>query len=603
MDQAPGVLLAEQRIPRPRPAPRLRLLTELEPRHRVFFGNLADLLLARRVPEPPITSRPGVFWHDVFVPSGISWISFLESMIWHVLVLTLFVWAQSRVWEPVKLFPERETIHRTITYYPPPTPAHTFQASESRAGVRPHARVRPSPPQPAARPAPMPATPERKPRMVTPPDIKEATAKLPNVLTSHAVTPMPPLSATAELRRKGLAGPSAVVAPAPQVDKATGRQLTLPQAAAVAPAPDLVAGTAGRTIAGQSMKTPNSVQIVPPPPSVQSAGSARRGRLSSLSGGPNVVAAPPSVARAGFAAGDPRLRSLRGAGSQVVPPAPSLQSGSSNGSGRLSSLPGARPNVVLPPPSVPGDAAGGRLGSLTGTGSQVIPPPPSVQSAGGPAGHTRAALGGVGSEVVAPAPSVEGSSGRGGRFASLSGDSAPVLAPHAPGAAAGNIGGGGTGKILEPMDPLPVDAASSAMTAANENQSSVEELPLGFLGVVFAAPGTSFFSNFEVFVAKRRVGKELQLIKLVYEFLPYQRRLSEYDLNNLPPRVIKLRVIPDPSCDEALGHIIQPPTEAASTGAESPKIPAALRAFDPNSVLPCYRTTATDFQKAMSGGH
>jgi hypothetical protein len=156
------------------------------------------------------------------------------------------------------------------------------------------------------------------------------------------------------------------------------------------------------------------------------------------------------------------------------------------------------------------------------------------------------------------------------------------------------------------MDPLTADAASSAassaMTAGNENQSSVEELPLGFLGVVFAAPGTSFFSNFEVFVAKRRIGKDLQLIKLVYEFLPYQRRLSEYDLNNLPPRVIKLRVIPDPSCDEALGHIIQPPTEAASTGTESPKIPAALRSFDPNTVLSCYRTTATDFQKAMSGG-
>src|SRR5580704_12260187 len=122
MDQAPGVLLAEPRVPRPRPAPRLRLLTELEPRHRVFFGNLADLLLARRVPQAPITSRPAAFWHDVFVPSGISWIAFLESMIWHVLVLTLFVWGQSRVWEPVKLFPERETVHRTITYYPPPTP-------------------------------------------------------------------------------------------------------------------------------------------------------------------------------------------------------------------------------------------------------------------------------------------------------------------------------------------------------------------------------------------------------------------------------------------------------------------------------------------------
>lgn len=597
------VLIAEQqRVPRSRPAPRLRLLTELEPRHRVFFGNLADLILSRRVPQAPITSRPAAFWDDVFVPSDISWIAFLESMIWHVLVLTLFVWGQSRVWEPVKLFPQRETVHRTITYYPPPMPTHTFQASQSRAAaVRPRVRHTPTPAavHQAVHQAPMPVTPEQKPRMVTPPDIKEATAKLPNVLSSHAVTPMPPLPATAELRRKGLAGPSEVVAPLPQVDKATGRQLVLPQASAVAPAPEVIAGSGGR-----AMKAPNNSQVVPPPPSVQSAGSSTRdGRLSSLAGGPSVVPAPPSVQRAGDAAGDPRLRSIAGAGSQVVLPPPSVQGSSSSGTGRLSSLTGARPNVVLPPPSVQGAAAGtARLGSMTGSGSQVIPPPPSVQSSVGSGGARLGSLSAAGSEVVAPPPSVEGSgnAGRGGRLASLSGDGAPLAPARA--SVAGNAAGGSTGKVLEPMDPLPGDGASSGMTAGNENQSSVEELPLGFLGVVFAAPGTSFFSNFEVFVAKRRVGGNLQLIKLVYEFLPYQRRLSEYDLNNLPPRVIKLRVTPDPSCDEALGHIIQPPTEAASTGTESPKIPAALRSFDPNSVLPCYRTTASDFQKAMSGG-
>ncbi|MFZ0799178.1 MAG: hypothetical protein WCA13_19605 [Terriglobales bacterium] len=154
------------------------------------------------------------------------------------------------------------------------------------------------------------------------------------------------------------------------------------------------------------------------------------------------------------------------------------------------------------------------------------------------------------------------------------------------------------------MDPLPLDAASASAAVGSDNKSTVEELPLGVLGVVFAAPGTSFFSNFEVFVAKRKVGKgQLQLIKLVYEFLPYQRRLSEYDLNNLPPRVIKLRVIPDPNCDEPLGQIIQPQTDPNRPASEYPKLPAALRAADLNAVLPCYRTTADDFQKAMSQAH
>jgi hypothetical protein len=151
------------------------------------------------------------------------------------------------------------------------------------------------------------------------------------------------------------------------------------------------------------------------------------------------------------------------------------------------------------------------------------------------------------------------------------------------------------------MDPLPVEAVSPTAAGNNDNKATVEELPLGLLGLVFAAPGTSYFSNFEVFVAKRRVGKEqLQLIKLVYEFLPYQRRLSEYDLNNLPPRVIKLRVIPDPSCNESLAQMMQVPSDPTGPATEYPKLPAALRSTDLNAVLSCYRTTASDFQKAMS---
>jgi hypothetical protein len=155
------------------------------------------------------------------------------------------------------------------------------------------------------------------------------------------------------------------------------------------------------------------------------------------------------------------------------------------------------------------------------------------------------------------------------------------------------------------MDPLPTGAGSEATAANDDGKSTFEELPLGLLGVVFAPPGSSFFSNFEVFVAKRRVGKDkgqMQLIKLVYEFLPYQRRLSEYNLNNMPARVIKLKVTPDPSCDESLGQMLVPQNDPSGPAPESAKLPDALRATDPNAVLPCYRTTASDFQKAMSRG-
>jgi len=577
MDKAPGVLIANQKVQRLEPTPGLRLLIELEPGHRVFFRNLADLLLSRRVPPIPINSRPVPFWGDVFVSSGARWSSFMESMLCHLLLMILFVWGQSRVWMQVKPFPQREAFNRSVTYYPP---TQTFPAAGGRASiVRERSRVtRTSPQQSAHQPA-MPVTPQQKPSLVTPPDIKQATAKLPNFLGSHVVTPMVPFSATVGPQRNALAGPSGVVAPPPEVDQAPVRRMALPQASAVAPAPELGGPSARRAI-----KAPDTsgLRVVPPPPSVQKVGNSdRAGRLSSLPGaGANVIPPPPPLPGAGNA-GDARLGSIAGAKPQVVPPPPSVQgAGNFDRTGRMDRLSSTVLKAVPPPPSVQGSgsAGGSRLGSLSGAGSEVVPPPPSVEEAGNSGGGGR--LGslsgggsGGGSQIVPPPPSIEG---------------------------AGNSGASGPAKT---MNPEPAVASSPTPAVNKENKATVEELPLGLIGLVFAAPGTSYFSTFEVFVAKRRVGKDqLQLIKLVYEFLPYQRRLSEYNLSDLPPRVIKLRVTPDPSCDESLGHMIQSYTDPSSAR-EHPELPAALRSSDLNAVLACYRTTADDFQKAMSRTH
>jgi len=104
MDNTPGVLIANQRVQRIVPVPRLRLLIDWEPRGRVFLSNLADLVWSR--PQPPIrlTSRPARFWGDVFVPAGVPWSSFVEALLWQVLLVILFVWSQSRVWVPVRTF-------------------------------------------------------------------------------------------------------------------------------------------------------------------------------------------------------------------------------------------------------------------------------------------------------------------------------------------------------------------------------------------------------------------------------------------------------------------------------------------------------------------
>jgi hypothetical protein len=357
--------------------------------------------------------------------------------------------------------------------------------------------------------------------------------------------------------------------------------------------------------------------VVPPAPLVQGTGNASGdARLSSMAGaGPQVVPPPPSVqdsvdpaggmrsvGGAGNSGAGARIGSLSGYGSQIVPPPPAVGSASTSGSGvRLGSLSGEGSQIVPPPPAVGSASTSGsgvRLGSLSGDGSQNVPPPPAVGGAGiAGAGRHLGSLSGDGSQIVPPPPAVgdAGNSGAGARLGSLSGGGAETVSP--PPAL------GSTGGTAKATDAQPVVASSPAPKVNNEGNPSVEELPLESFGLVFAPPGTSYFSNFEVFVARRRIGKgQLELIKLVYEFLPYQRRLSEYDLNNLPPRVVKLRVTPDSSCNEPLGRMIEPHANPTRSAPVYPKLPEELRSADLTALLPCYRTTAEDFQKAMLRG-
>jgi hypothetical protein len=155
------------------------------------------------------------------------------------------------------------------------------------------------------------------------------------------------------------------------------------------------------------------------------------------------------------------------------------------------------------------------------------------------------------------------------------------------------------------MDPPPAIAAqpSASVESEKSTQPITVELPVGLIGLVFALPGSSYFSNYEVFVAKRRLGQDqLQFIKLVYQFLPYQRRLSEYGLSNAP-RIIKLRVTRDPACDETLGQMLKPYEEHTQPEVRYPDLPPALRSFDKNLILQCYRTTADDYRKAVEKSH
>jgi hypothetical protein len=127
-----------------------------------------------------------------------------------------------------------------------------------------------------------------------------------------------------------------------------------------------------------------------------------------------------------------------------------------------------------------------------------------------------------------------------------------------------------------------------------------EELSVRLIGLALSLPNSSYFANYEVFIAERRLkNAQSQFIKLVYESLPYQRRLSEYALNSA--KVYKLRVRRDRSCDESLLQMTWPESDPHPDSQNSSDSPG-LTANDRKSMLPCYRTTADDYRKALSHG-
>jgi len=128
----------------------------------------------------------------------------------------------------------------------------------------------------------------------------------------------------------------------------------------------------------------------------------------------------------------------------------------------------------------------------------------------------------------------------------------------------------------------------------------VEELPVHIVGLAFALPGTSFSSSYEVFIAEKELKGQKELIKLVYWFLPYQTRLSEYHPD--ASKMYKLRVTRDHACDESLLHMTVSPTGQVYPSSHLPADSLPLTPENRNIVLPCYRTTADDYRKA-AGRH
>ena len=128
-----------------------------------------------------------------------------------------------------------------------------------------------------------------------------------------------------------------------------------------------------------------------------------------------------------------------------------------------------------------------------------------------------------------------------------------------------------------------------------------EPLRLRLVALAWNHPRSSFFANEETFIAEKQLTRdESRLVKLIYNFLPYQPRLSDYGLDYYT--VHELRAVRDPQCDEKLAQIMigqigdwRQQQSQLKYASEAPVLNAA-RSTRP---LPCYVTDADDYDRPL----
>jgi TonB family protein len=309
-------------------------LVKLEPRHRVFLSNLFDLFRYKAHPPLRLVRPSAAFWPDVFVIRPLPWKRFAESLVYHVLAITL-LWAIAQL-------PARHAALVDPPAFSKPDVIY-YEASEylqplDTAGPKIHGTQK-GDPVPA--PQPIISVPRdadnRSQTIATPPNLKlNQDLPLPNIVALSQPAPEVPLAATSGAQR-GLDTPllAAPVAPPPEVHPAALRH--------------------DSTFAQPS--------VVEPPPQLETPAIRRPGDISI--GHAEVVAPAPQLSLAEQQATPATRQATIGeSGVAVVPPPPSLQgTGTSSPSGRLIAL-GIHP--IAPTAAVEGPA-GNRRGTFAAT--------------------------------------------------------------------------------------------------------------------------------------------------------------------------------------------------------------------------------------------
>jgi hypothetical protein len=121
-----------------------------------------------------------------------------------------------------------------------------------------------------------------------------------------------------------------------------------------------------------------------------------------------------------------------------------------------------------------------------------------------------------------------------------------------------------------------------------------EHFQVRLVALAIAYPRSSFFSSQEVFVAEQQINKdESRLVKLVYNFLPYQPRLSDYGLDYSTAH--EVNALRDPNCDEPLSQVGAQGQSKFKYSTDAPDLDLKVRRGN----LRCYQTTAEDYDRPL----
>jgi TonB family protein len=330
----------------------LRPLVERDPASPEFRSGVRAALHPAPRPALRTTELPGAeevefdLWRDVFVQQKLPWGRFLQSALLHTAAVAL-VWTISLSWIRQQKILDHAAFDRSslVTYSPeeylPPLDTGASEAPKTQKGDPVYAK------QPILS-VPREAD-NRSQTIVVPPDLKlDRDVPLPNIVATGAIVPAIPLDATRpSLSSTRIVAPETqVVAPAPDVQFARDRVVQAAMKSdVVAPPPELTQSTKGRV--GLMNIGPSAVVAPAPQLTLTEQHSLpARGKGILPGGSVQPVGPPPSVAAAGRASAGGRLIAL---GIHPVAPTGPVAVPGGNRRGTFAATPQGKPGAAGTP--------------------------------------------------------------------------------------------------------------------------------------------------------------------------------------------------------------------------------------------------------------